>query len=199
MFKKQLFCMTFIWVLLALGTGLFFHTSPSRAQSTYQRLMKYSDSSKKNSNKTFKAEQRRTKVSKQILFLQNNQRLQWRLQSVSSELSFDQQEKGLELIERFKNVNCIMQEKFSQENKTQFVRTLKAEEAVYHYKKEELVADQALVARYEIPGSLWLNNTASSIPMMEGKAEKIALSFKSNHLFKAQKFEASFSEVEKKQ
>jgi hypothetical protein len=198
MFKKRIYSLMVLWCLLAGGIAWFFHDSPSRSQRVYQRLMDYSDSSRNNSSKVFKAEQRRTNVSKQILFLQTNERLQWRLNSDSSELSFDQNEDSLELIERFKGITCIMQEKLVADKQTQFVRSLTAKDAIYHYKNEKLIADEAVIARYEIPGLSWISSLTDFLPFMTGKAEQIELSFKHKPQpsFKAQKFQATFNHLE---
>lgn len=197
MFKKRIYSLMALWCIVALGIAWFFHSSPNRSQRVYKRLMDYSDSSRNQSSKVFKAKQHRLNVSKQILFLKNHERLQWRLNSDSSELSFEQQEDSLELIERFKGIFCVMQEKLAKGKQMQIVKSLSAQDAVYHYKNKQLIADQAIVAQYEIPELAWVNSLKDFTPFMTGKAEQIELSFKSAQpSFKAQKFQATFHQDE---
>lgn len=156
--------------------------------------MEYSDSSRNNSAHVFQADQHRNNVSKQILFLKDHDRLQWRLNSEGSELSFDQHDDSLELIEKFKGIHCVMQEKLADEGDRQFIRTLTAQDAVYHYKNKELLADNAIVDRYMVPGITWIDSFKEYTPVMTGKADKIELSFKySQPAFRALKFQATIN------
>lgn len=195
MFKKQIYGLIGLWLGIAVAMEWYFHTSPSRAERNYQRLMSYSEISKKYDPKVFKAEQKRLNIFKQVLFTREGERLQWRLQSGSSELSLDQNTQGMQLTEHFRQVKGVMQEKFTADQ--QYIRSLEANDAFYDYKEGLMLADEATIARYELPGKAWVPSLAAYAPFMQGKAERITLSMKNSYSFNAEKFQASFRDMEK--
>jgi cell division protein FtsI/penicillin-binding protein 2 len=202
--KRKLFLIIFLSFSL-LG-GILFYSQPSKADFlAYQNLMEYSDRGGKSgveNSKVFTTQQTRTQITKQIFFMKEHERLQWRLMSEKSELKLSQVENTIELIEYFTNVACQCQEQFTNCDKgnvlcepSQFIRYLKAKEAVYHYKTEQLVAEDVYLTRYKIKGHQWVNDLHAFFPLMQGRAKKIQLSFtKDDRSFHAQDLQAIFQE-----
>jgi hypothetical protein len=207
MFKKYLISFILCWLIVVLICLWGFLNFFPDAQVAYQRLMNFSDTAAKEQLKEEASltQQTREQVSKQILYKKDFHRLQSRLVSQSSELIFDKKEGGGEFIEHFKEVNCVMQEKFidsdnesiqmsasSQPN--QYVRSLKAHDAIYAYKTGQLVAEEVEVAHYVIPGLLWPFSLEAFHPLVQGQAQKLQISmFQEPHL-KAVDFKAIFHE-----
>lgn len=216
MFRKRIASLVLLWTLLVAGCIWFFHAPGLKDYHSYQKLMEYSDRSTKRSDresKPFTSQQQRYHVTKQVFFMKDNERLQWRLKSESSELRFGHQENAVELVEYFKDVSCVCQEKlvFCSENDKiisdvqkpsydpkQLMRSLNAKQAVYHYKTEQLVADDVQLARYMLPGHQWIDKLHSFSPLMTGKAKRVQLSFSQNdRSFKAQGLQAAFQDWSK--
>ncbi|WP_068467118.1 hypothetical protein [Candidatus Protochlamydia phocaeensis] len=226
MFKRKIVGLICILAALVAGSLWFFHSPSLEDHDRYLKLLEYSDSSKQQTDKKkpFTTRQQRSQVSKQIFFINDQGRLQWRLKSASSELTFGQQADSMELVEHFKNVSCLMQEKliFSQSESQeslnlslnqrkgkreeegnlsashQLIRCLQAQQAVYHYKTQELAAEDVDLARYSIPGHEWVDIFDSFKPVMKGQAQRIQLSFSpSEPSFKAQGIRATFQDWEK--
>ena len=220
MFRKRIASLVFLWALLVSGCVWFFHKPGVKDYHSYQRLMEYSDRSTKRpdkESKPFATQQQRYHVTKQFFFVKDNERLQWRLKSESSELKFGQQENAVELIEYFKDVSCLCQEKLvfcSNNGKVisdeqgalvntpckpkQLMRCLNAKQAVYHYKTEQLIADDVQLARYMLPGHQWIDKVHSFPPIMTGQAKRVQLSFsQKDRSFKAQGLQAAFQDWSK--
>ncbi|WP_039356656.1 MULTISPECIES: hypothetical protein [Candidatus Protochlamydia] len=205
MFKKRKIALIGILINLILG-GIWFYSTPSADDvRNYRKLMEYSDrSSKKNEkhNKAFETQQNRTQVTKQILFMKDQVRLQWRLMSEKSELKLSQIENAIELVEFFTEVTCQCQEQLDACSNTdlschpsQLLRYLRAKKATYHYQTEQLTADDVQLARYKIKGHQWINDLQAFHPWMKGSAKRIQLSFSQNdRSFTAQDLQAAFQD-----
>jgi hypothetical protein len=210
MFKRYLIGFVLCWLLAVFILLWGFLNFFPDAQVAYQRLMNFSDEVAKEQLKEEArlTQQTREQVSKQILYKKDLHRLQSRLVSQSSELIFAKKEQGGELVEHFKEVYCVMQEKFiDSENESdpmslsqnglqlnQYVRSLKAQDAIYAYKTGQLVAEEVEVAHYVIPGLLWPFSLEAFHPLIQGQAQKLQISmFKEPHL-KAVDFKAIFHE-----
>ena len=211
MFKRHLISLVLLWLILVFACFWGFRSFSPDAQIAYQRLMNYSD---RFANEQMKEEARHTRqtrdqVSKQILYKKDLHRLQSRLVSEHSELIFDTKGDGAELVEHFKEVACVMQEKFMHsENKAgkdltpqidlelnQYVRSLKAHEAVYTYKTGQLMAEEVEIAHYYIPGILWPFSLDSFHPLFQGRAQKLQFCILKEPNLKAERFQAIFHDL----
>jgi hypothetical protein len=209
MFKRQLIGLTLLWLISVFVCFWIFHTFSPNAQIAYQRLMNVSDDDNTDQihEKASLTQQTRFQVSKQILYKKDEHRLQSRLMSEHSELSFDPKGERKELVERFKSLVGVMQEKLMDTSKNeerkdsslqssleskQYIRCLKANEAVYSYKTGLLEAGDVEVVHYLIPGLLWPLSLEPFSPLLKGRAQKLQLSLFQEMTFKAQGFQASF-------
>jgi hypothetical protein len=203
MFKKSCIVCVLVWSILVLCSVWIFCRPSAQAREAYDLLMSLNDQAKKEQiKKQFQVtQQTRHHVSKQFLYKQNQQRLQSRLTSEQSELVFKQKGQETELKEHFKEMTCTMQEEFaySKEETTglgpqpqQWVRCLKAHEALYSYQSGQLEAENVELKRYLIPGHAWPSTIQTFHPLFQGSAQTIALSLLREPAFQAQRFQATF-------
>jgi hypothetical protein len=212
MFKGYVISSVSIWLAAVLASYWFFYTPSTEAREAYRQLMEYSDQSKKEFTKDQEqyTRQSRKQVSKQILYCQEGQRLQTRLNSAQSELVFGQKRAGTELVEHFQDVDCTQQEKVviaavknsnrDNASKTdlealqQMLRNVKAREAVYSYKTGKLEAQDVMLTRYLLPAGVWPVNFEGSVPLIKGRAKKIEFTFFNEPAVKAEGFQAILNE-----
>ncbi len=214
MFKKHVIGLTIVWLALVGTSFWLLRTCSPDAQLAYQQLVYVGDQNQtgKINEKISPAQQTREKVSKQILYKKDSERLQSRLVSEHSDLILESKEKEMQVVERFQDLTCAIQEKLvhhapenSQETQLfvedngqikQYVRYLKAHEAVYCYKTGQLEAENVEVIHYLIPGAFWPASLENFHPILQGNAKKLQLTmFKERHL-KAQDFQATFYDWE---
>jgi hypothetical protein len=198
MFKKHLLSLTLVWLILVFVCFWKLNILSPEAQMAYQRLMNLSDDAKEEKLQggaySF-THQTRDQVSKQILYKKDLHRLQSRLFSDHSELIFDPKGESSELIEHFKELACAMQEKIEGSTTSQpkqYIRYLKAQEAIYSYKTGQLEAEDVEIAHYLIPGLLWPLSFNSFPPLLKGRAQKFQLTIFKEMTIKAQGFQAIF-------
>ncbi len=206
MFKKYLTGLIVLWIFIVLGCFWFLSIS-SDATQDYQALMGDNERARKKRRQedSHTTQQIRYQVSKQILYKKDVHRLQSRLISESSKLIYSKQER--EFVECFEGLTCAMQEKLIDapnhkedelfpfpiaEQPQQMIRQLKAKEAVYSYKSNQLEAKEVEIAHYLLPGHLWLNSFDSFHPLLQGRAHTIQLSLFEEAHVKAQGFQAIF-------
>lgn len=194
MFRKRIFLLIFLWLaLVSVGVKLF--RSPSHhAMRDYRRLMTLSEEQKKEERGHLKnAKQIREHVSKQILYTQNQQRLQSRLSSDHSELLIDRKGKGFEIIECFNGLHCIMQEKLEGNaiQLHQFVRHLIAKHATYSYATGKLHAEDVLLSRYFLSNPSWSDSLIDQDPLLRGHAQSVDLSLFGTPTLHAHGFQAT--------
>jgi hypothetical protein len=210
MFKRHLISAVLLWILLVSACFWIFHTSSPNAQIAYQRLVNFSKQVEKEQIKEEArlTQQTRDHVSKQILYNKDMYRLQSRLASECSELFFDPKGKGVELVEHFKGLACAMQEELigskdeNNQNSTfsdslqpkQYMRYLKAREAIYSYKTGQLEAEDVKVAHYLLPGFDLPKTWETFHPLFQGQAQKLQLSLFKETNVRAQGFQATFHE-----
>lgn len=210
MYKKQIVIGVFIWIsILFIYIQLFYYSSPAALQA-YQNLMQLKETNKqKNSpNKEKRSiRQQREQISKQLLFMQDHQRVQLRLLSDHSELIFNQEGKEQEVKEYFKNLACLMQEKLvyvsdqgeeleqkerhrMDSQPKQYIRHLQAEKGVYFYQTGKLKANQVQFTHYLLPGHSWpaLSDNCPSLLKGEVKEMEWILYKNNNPSFKAHDF-----------
>lgn len=208
MFKKELFSLMFCWSIVVLGCLTLLYLSPSDAEISYQRLMNYSDQARKDrlQDNAEPAQQFRQEVSKQILYKKGGERLEVYLRGDESELRYSKKDR--ELTERFKGLDCIMQDEFvrrideeipndqSQKITEQIIRGLKAQEAVYSYQRGILEAQEMVVAHYILPGRECPHSLKGFQPLFEGKAYRSQIALFKEPNMQAQGFQAIFHELE---
>lgn len=192
------------WLMLLAIMVWIFHSPSSEDIQRYQQLMEYSEQTKKEQPKEDPplTQQSRKDVSKQIFFKQDQQRLQSRLNSESSELCYGHKDLGGELVEHFNSVDCMAQEKLfdpaslknDSSQVSQIIRHIRAEEAIYSYKTGMLEARGVELARYGIAGHAWPTSFQNLTPLLKGRARKIELSLFQEAVFKAEGFQGTFHE-----
>lgn len=209
MFKKHIISIAFLWLILACAFFWVFRPFSPEAQLAYQRLVNLNDQAKKEqmADSLPPTQQTREQVSKQIFYKKDMQRLQSRLVSEHSDLIWESKGEGAQLVEHFKGLACAMQEKLMDAAKSedkenavpeadlqpkQYMRCLKAQEAVYFYKTGQLQAEKVEVAHYLIPGLLWPFSFDTLDPLFQGRAQKLQLSMFKERNLKAQGFQATF-------
>jgi hypothetical protein len=199
MFKKHLISLVFIWGILVSGCFWLLYTLSSEAQISYQRLMNDSNDQAKKENRREKShltQQARHQVSKQILYKKGLYRMQSRLASDYSDLTYSRKEG--ELVENFKGLTCAMQEELitalDHEGNQQLIREFKAKEAIYSYKSGQLEGQEVEVAHYLLPEHLWPESFDSIQPLLQGRAKTIQLSLFEEPHMKAEGFQAIFHE-----
>lgn len=215
MFRKRIFFLIILWLALVLVGIRLFRTPSRHAIKDYQRLMALSNREKKEGDEGnfYSTKQKRANVSKQILYTQDNQRLQSRFSSKHSELRIDRREKGFELTEHFNDIECVMQEKLlgssieesHQEPRIsedpretqQFIKHLIGKNATYFYKKGELQAEDVSLSRYCLTNHNWSDSFDSQDPLLCGHAKLIWISLFGTPLFKAYGFQATLNSEEK--
>ncbi len=204
MFKRQIFIGISLWVfLLFVYIQLFYYPSPAALQA-YQDLMQRKERSKQKEETPQEKrclQQAREQISKQLVFMQDEQRVQLRLLGDHSDLIFNQEGKEQELIEYFRPLTCLMQEKLihvSDEPK-QYMRRLKAEGGIYSYQTGELKANQVQFTRYLLPGHSWPSLSENSPSLLEGEAKEMewVLYKNKNPCFKAHDFYMTLQEGNK--
>ncbi len=191
-----------LWCLITGFSIWFFQRVSIQDQETYQKLMKQTDGDKINTASCYQAQQQRFNVNKHLLFIEEGNRLQLRIQSTSSELIFDQQGDKMEMIEHFKDIQCLMQEELfylkvdGEQEPKQYIRYMKAETASYHYRTEEFIGEQVYLSRYLAPGHQFLSSYQDLKPIIQGVAQQVKLSL-SNHdkQFKVQGFQGTIQNL----
>lgn len=194
MFKRQFFIGVFIWALILFIYIQAFYYPSSSALQAYQDLMQLKPLPKEKRS----IQQQRDHIAKQLLFTQDQQRVQLRLLSDHSDLIFNQEGKEQALTEYFQNLTCLMQEKLIHvsDQPKQYVRHLQADKGIYSYQTGELKANQAQFIRYLLPGHAWpvLLENGSSLLRGEVKEMEWVLYKNKNPDFKAHDFYITLQE-----
>lgn len=210
MFKKHLINLAVMWLIVVFFYFLVFRTTSLDDQMAYQSLMQFNTQVEKEQMKeeARATQQTRYQVSKQIFYKEDLHRLQSRLSSESSELIFNSKGERAELVEYFKELSCVMQEKFIDESTSQkdavasdlqpkqYIRCFNAHQGVYFYKTGQLEAEDVEVAHYLVPGILWPASLNGVHPLLQGQAQKLQLSLFKEPSFRAQGFQAAFHDLE---
>ena len=208
MFKKSVIISVFCWLVVVLVCLAVLYFFSSDAKNSYQQLMNYSDQAKKErlEDNDGSVQQSRQQVSKQILYKKGSDRLQIFLRGNESELIYSK--KNGELVEQFKDLDCIMQDELVKAERTeiaatlqeeigqQMIRQIKAQEAVYSYKTGKLEAQEMEVAHYLLPGCECPHSTDDCQPLFEGTAYRSQLSLFKEPSMQAQGFQAIFRDWE---
>jgi hypothetical protein len=215
-FPILMFCL--IWIGGMGATLYLFIKTSNEDEQDYQVLMQQTDQDK-GFLPSYQAHQQRLNVSKHLFLVENHQRLHFWLQSKHSELVFDQQDHKMEILEHFKGLKCLMQEKFlsllpnGEEVKVEksengdskffgspvlhyYMRHLEAESGTYHYKTKELVGKNVKLFRYLVPGINLIYFAPGLKPLMSGRAKQVNFFLSNeNRTFKAQEFEGTLQDI----
>ncbi len=146
----------------------------------------------------YTASQQRQGIQKDVYFFHDGQRLQTRLRSSDSTMVLDNQEEGLEIIEKMQNVKGAMQEELyyllpdgrevvhladgmDLSGKDawipmQRVRYMEADFATYYYNSEKLMADGVKIYSYIMPSHKLPDSFNEAKPVMTGTARSIECS-----------------------
>ncbi len=172
----------------------FFWLRPSD-EARYQKMVR-----KKALASTLQAsysptQQQRLKVRKEIWLAQEDRtRLHYRIESRESLLTLTPVKNKFEVIELLKGMNCWMQEKLSAEG--QQTRYFVAEEGLYRYHTAQLIAREATLSLFRLPGcDLPLQPLDPESSYLRGVAQNISLTFGGKiPEFKANSFKAILKE-----
>jgi hypothetical protein len=139
--------------------------------------------------------QSRRKVEKEIWFAQSpNLRLEYRIESASSCLTFAPIGQKIDIVERLEQIRGWMQEKiFSGPQSTQQVRYFTARDGLYRLLSQELIADDAALALYRMAGTTLpdMRTIWSAAPYLSGEASSVAFQISGNSPhFQARNFKA---------
>ncbi len=189
----------------------------------YHALVNKSQSRRESKKNPYVATQYREGVIKDIYYRNDEGVLQARVASDRSRLVFDQQPEGMEILEYMEQLTCAMQKELfyvtqngdeiisdgeggfknrkgrlisSEEislKPMQIVRFVIADNAVYYYNKEKLVADYPTVFEYRLEGHQLPEDYESATLMMRGVAENVEASFENGKpAFLAKRLKARF-------
>jgi len=142
----------------------------------------------------YKTTQQHRQACKEIWFTQGSERLQLRIRSEDSELILDHCDDSMEIAEKMQGVTCVMQEElyYSDGKPMQVFRYLQADEAVYHYQTNKLVAKRATISRFSALGHHLIEDVSRLRPSITGTASEVEFFMEGgNPHFKATKFKAS--------
>ena len=182
MFKKQIFAYTSSWVILTGICAWLFQARTADLREAYYHLFNpYQEETKQ---APFLGYQQRFQVNKTFLFTQGSDRLKWELNSRQSKLAFGPKDHLFELVEYFEDMQGVIQGEV--DIAKQLIRTFKADQAIYHYKQEQLKAKEATLHYYAIPGRDIPTSFHPFTPYFSGKAQELEISFThDNQQFKA--------------
>ncbi len=143
--------------------------------------------------------QTREQVQKDIWFSQESAtRLHYKIESQSSELVLVPTKNKFEIIENLRNMKCWMQEKVydsSSGTPMQQIRFIKADEGVYRYNQQELVANTVSLSLFRLPGSELSTDLPSQKAFLRGIAKDVTLTVSGKTpQFNARDFKATLRE-----
>ena len=126
------------FLLIAFATAIYYgqiKPTPADGQNYQQLLAKSKENRNKQSIKTHPIEQMRKGVRKEIWTPKNGARILVRLKSEDSQLTIQQKNNKLDLVEKLHNLECCMED----ENKKE-MRTLRSAEGTYLFPSHEFHA-----------------------------------------------------------
>lgn len=210
MFKKTVCGLILAWIGSVAYCLYVFQSVMPVDREHYQQLVRLSSGSEQ--VEIYQTQQKRFNVSKHFILSKGKERLHMHLHSDSSEIFLNQEKGKMEVVECFKTLTCATQEglmtilpdgreeRYQFEDllshpyltdplikKRQIVRQFEAERATYHYKTEELNAEEVKFSRYLAAGNQLEKNPLILSLLMSGTAKKMQLSLANEHKpFKAQ-------------
>ncbi len=122
------------------------------------------------------ARQFRTAVQKDIWTLQAQERLHYRLKSLSSDLTIRQIKGKIDAVEQLQNIECCMQEEIDQDN--QQIRYLFAAEGAYFFPSHRFAAEEVDLYFFSLPGAELPSSWPATTPFLHGTASEAVFSAK---------------------
>ncbi len=146
--------------------------------------------------------QERRSVCKDIWFSEGSQRLHYRIESAASSLNLHSVRNKVEVIEQLHGLRCWMQDKVISDAGThgsnQQARYFPANEGVYHFLSQSLLAEQASLSLYRLTGEYLpeIGRLPSTAPFLSGNADRIKMHVSGKTpMFQAFNFKASMNPV----
>lgn len=120
--------------------------------------------------------QQRTGVKKEIWTLKNGQRVLFRLESESSDLTLHPTNNKFEIREQLHNISCCMQEEISivNEQNVQEIRTLYAKEGTYLFPSHQFTTDSVDLKFFRLIGNTLPIYPLTNTPYLSGHAFAVA-------------------------
>lgn len=164
-------------------------------EKVYNKLLLTTSEGSKGSSKSYTALQERKGMQKDIYFTKHASRLHAQLRGIDSLLVLEQSEGKMKMVEKMKNVSCVMQDELYEENgkPMQTLRNIAAQEATYDYKSGFVLAHDVVISCYTLPGHTLITSLNGQKPIMEGRAKTVEFSLKEKSpKFSADHLKASF-------
>lgn len=147
--------------------------------------------------------QKRSQVCKDIWFSnEGSERLHYRIESAASSLNLQPVQNKFEVIEQLHDMRCWMQDKVisaaGSQGTTQQTRYFTANEGVYNFLSQSLLASQATLSLYRLSGEHLpeIGHLPSANPFLSGKAEEIRMLVSGKSpMFQANNFQASMNSL----
>lgn len=145
--------------------------------------------------------QTRQGVRKDIWFAgEDHSRLQYRIESESSLLSFLTTGEKVEVVENLENIKCWMQDRLYVEpdaGALQQIRFLQAAQGIYRYSTQEFLAQTVTLSLFRLPGHTLITTSDPKYAFLKGIAKDVSFSVSGkNPHFQAQHFSATFKQKE---
>jgi len=129
-------------------------------------------------------------------------RLHYRIESAASSLNLHSVQNKVEVIEQLHGLRCWMQDKVvsaaGSHGSNQQSRYFTANEGVYHFLSQSLLAEQATLSLYRLAGEYLpeIGRLPSTAPFLSGNAERISMHITGKTpMFQAYNFKASMNPV----
>lgn len=216
--KARVFMILSIGALTCVGAWMLV---PSETDVRgYQDLVSRSQSTRTTKKNPYVATQHREGVVKDIYY-GGADTMQARVKSESSRLVFDQQTGGMDILEYMEQLDCIMQKELfylmpsgreifsdgegafkdrkgkpvdittTKLQPMQVVRHVVADQAIYYYNKEKLVADHPTITEYRLEGHEFPEQFDNANVAMSGVADNAEVAFDHGELtFHAKRMKA---------
>ncbi len=147
--------------------------------------------------------QDRLLVCKDIWFSnEGSERLHYRIESAASSLNLYSVQNKVEVIEQLHGMRCWMQDKIvsglGSHGSHQQSRYFTANEGVYHFLSQSLLAEEATLSLYRLSGDNLpeIGHLPSIAPFLKGNAEQIKMHINGKTpMFQASNFKASMNPV----
>ena len=178
-------------------------------RASYQQLLANTDPHHTYTSNS--ATQKGVGMQKELWVPRNQKRIQLLLTSEASELLFEQVDGRSELVERLHGVTCYLQEELlfllpdgqlisgAEEEHTlpvQIIQCIQAQDATYYYTNDQLVAKDASVSRYVLPGHALSSSQEGQKLLFSGEMALLLISAKNQTQFSAYQFNASVNSLE---
>lgn len=173
---------------LILGVFVWLTEVDEESYQTYHDLMVNAGVKKEDLKATpYIIKQKRFNVQKDILFMEDEKRMQLKLNANEAELVFDHHDDQTDMVEQMRGVTCEMQEELfyqlpngqratddpSQKNlkPMQTVRSMKASHGTYTYESDRFRANNVEIEKFTTPGHTLNSPLFDKKKLMSGLAD----------------------------